>query len=189
VQDRVYDAVVERVRAIAEAPVIGDPLDPATTMGPVINEAACTRILGFVDRAKRTARLVTGGRRLDDEDHEAGYFVAPTVFADVDNDSELARNEVFGPVLAISRFSTEPQAVELANDNSYGLAAYVHTSNVSRAHRVADDLAAGYIGINSFPAMTASAPFGGTKGSGFGREGGRAGIEEYVHHKNVYLPL
>jgi aldehyde dehydrogenase (NAD+) len=190
VQDTVYDEVIDLVRAVAESPTIGDPLDPAVTMGPVISESACTRILGYIDAAKatRTGRLVTGGNRVGG-DLADGFFIEPTVFVDVDNASPIAQEEVFGPVLSVIRFHDEEEAIRLANDTRFGLAAYVHTRDLVRAHRVVDDLEAGYIGVNSFPPMPATAPFGGTKLSGFGVEGGRAGIEEYVHQKNVYIPL
>jgi aldehyde dehydrogenase (NAD+) len=184
----IYDEVVERAKAIAESPVIGDPFDPKVTMGPVINEAAVERILRYVEEAKRSARLVTGGERLGG-DLAKGCFVTPTVFAEVDNQSRLAQEEVFGPVLAIMPFTTEEEAIALANDSKYGLAAYIDTNDLARAHRVAEQLDAGYIAVNGFPSMTATAPFGGTKISGYGREGGRIGIEEYAYLKNVYIPL
>ncbi|WP_433598319.1 aldehyde dehydrogenase family protein [Nocardia sp. CA-135953] len=189
VQDSVYDQVLEQARAVAESPTIGDPLAAATVMGPVISQGAIDRILGYVEDARSgSARLITGGERVGGE-LERGNFIRPTVFADVDNSSRLAQEEIFGPVLAVLPFSTEEEVLAKANDTRYGLAAYVHTRDLVRAHRVASELEAGYIGVNSFPSMTASAPFGGTKHSGFGREGGRAGIEEFVHHKNVYIPL
>jgi aldehyde dehydrogenase (NAD+) len=190
VQDSVYDDVIDRVRAVAESPTIGDPLDPANDMGPVISESACTRIMGYIEDAQTTGtgRLLTGGTRLGGE-LAGGYFVQPTVFVDVDNSSPIAQEEVFGPVLSVIRFHDEAEAVALANDTRFGLAAYVHTKDLKRAHTVADDLEAGWVGVNAFPPMTASAPFGGTKISGFGKEGGRAGIEEFVQHKNVYIPL
>jgi aldehyde dehydrogenase (NAD+) len=188
VQDTIYEQVLDGVKAVAESPAIGDPLDPAVVMGPVISQSAVDRIMGYVEEGCRTARLVTGGERLEG-DLSHGFFIKPTVFADVDNSSRLAQEEVFGPVLAVMPFSTEEEAIAKANDTRYGLAAYLHTADLVRAHRVADELEAGYVSVNSFPPMTASAPFGGVKSSGFGREGGRAGIEEYVHHKNVYVPL
>ncbi|OLO25817.1 aldehyde dehydrogenase [Streptomyces sp. MNU77] len=190
VQDSVYDQVVEKVLATAGTARPGDPMRPEVNMGPVIGAGACDRILGQVERARADGdgKLLTGGTRLDG-DLADGYFVAPTVFGDVDNASALAQEEVFGPVLAILRFRDEEEAVRLANDTRYGLAAYVHTRDLRRAHVVAEAMDAGYVSVNSFPAMTATAPFGGTKASGFGREGGRAGIEEFVHHKNVYIPL
>jgi len=190
VQDAVYDEVVERAKVIAESAPQGDPLDPSVIMGPVIGAAAFERIMGYIDIAKSdgTSRLVTGGSRLGGE-FERGFFVKPTIFADVDNGSRIAQEEVFGPVLSIIRFKDETEAVAIANDSRFGLAAYLHTRDLSRAHRVADDLHAGWIGVNSFPAMTPTAPFGGVKSSGFGREGGRAGIEEYVHPKNINILL
>jgi aldehyde dehydrogenase (NAD+) len=188
VQDTIYDEVIDRVKAMAESSTIGDPLDPTTIMGPVINKRAVDRILGYVDGARGDARLVCGGQRLGG-DLAGGYFLQPTVLADVDNRSRIAQEEVFGPVLAIMPFHTEEEALAKANDSRYGLAGYVHTRDLERAHRVADELDAGLIGINGFPSMQASAPFGGVKHSGFGREGGRAGIEEFVHHKQVWMPL
>jgi aldehyde dehydrogenase (NAD+) len=190
VQDSVYDEVVDRVVAVARSPKIGDPLDHEVTMGPVISESACTRIMGHIERAQAdgAGRLLTGGRRLDGELAE-GCFIEPTVFVDVDNASPIAQEEVFGPVLSVLRFRDEAEAVRLANDTRFGLAAYVHTRDLVRAHAVADDLEAGWVGVNSFPPLAASAPFGGTKLSGFGIEGGRAGLEEFVHHKNIYIPL
>jgi aldehyde dehydrogenase (NAD+) len=188
VESSVYDEVVDRVSAISRSVAPGDPLDTASRMGPVIGETAVDRILGFVEEAKGYARLVAGGERFESE-WGGGSFIPPTVFADVAADSRLALEEVFGPVLAITPFDTELDALRIANSTEYGLAAYVHTNDLRRALRVADELDAGYIGVNGFPIMTASAPFGGIKSSGFGREGGRAGIEEFVHHKNVYIPL
>jgi aldehyde dehydrogenase (NAD+) len=189
VHDAVYDDVVALVKGIAESGVIGDPLDPLVTMGPLISGAACERVLGYIDEAKATgAHLVTGGNRMVGELAD-GFFIEPTVFAGVDNSSRLAQEEIFGPVLSVIRFHDETEAIRVANDTRFGLAAFVHTRDLARAHRVADELEAGYIGVNCFPPMVATTPFGGTKGSGFGREGGRAGIEEYVHPKNVYVPL
>jgi aldehyde dehydrogenase (NAD+) len=190
VQESVYDEVVERAKVIAESVPQGDPLDPSVIMGPVIGAGACERIMGYIDVAKGdgSSRLVAGGSRLGGE-FEQGFFIQPTIFADVDNNSRIAQEEVFGPVLSIIRFKDEDEAVAIANNTRYGLAAYLHTKDLSRAHRVADDLDAGWIGVNSFPPMTANAPFGGVKASGFGREGGRAGIEEYVHPKNINIVI
>jgi acyl-CoA reductase-like NAD-dependent aldehyde dehydrogenase len=190
VHDSVYEAMVERVKAYVDKISIGDPMDPATVMGPVISEGACSRIMGYIEDTQNTkaGRLVTGGERIGG-DLSKGYFIPPTIFADVDNNSRIAQEEVFGPVLSIIRFSKEEEAVRMANDTKFGLAGYLHTKDLKRAHRVAADLEAGYIGVNGFPPLPVTAPFGGWKQSGFGSEGGRAGIDEFLRTKNVYLTL
>jgi len=188
VQDTIYEEFLERVRSIVESQKIGDPLDSSTMMGPVIDLNAVQRIQGFIDEARPQARLLTGGERLGGELSD-GYFLTPTVLADVDSASRLAQQEIFGPVLAAMPFSTEEEALAKANGTGYGLAAYLHTNDLRRAHRLADDLEAGMISVNGSPDIAAPTPFGGTKSSGFGREGGRAGIEEFVHQKNVWLLL
>jgi acyl-CoA reductase-like NAD-dependent aldehyde dehydrogenase len=186
VHDDVYDDVVSRVVAQIEAVTVGDPFDPAVAMGPVVNEAACDRILGVIARAvdEGAGKLLTGGNRLGG-DLAAGYFIAPTVFGDADHESSLAREEIFGPVLSVLRFGDEHEVVEKANDSPFGLSAYVHTRDGARAQRVARQLDVGTVIVNNFPGMSPGAPFGGVKQSGFGREGGRAGIEEFVRRKNV----
>ncbi len=187
VHDAVYDEVTAKVVGLIESLAVGDPLDDAVAIGPVVSETALERILGVVDRAGTDgAELLTGGARLGG-DLAAGYFVAPTVFGNVDHDSDLARNEVFGPVLAVLRFSSEAEVITKANDSGFGLAAYVHTRDAARTQRVANALEAGTITANGFPAMAPNAPFGGYKQSGFGREGGRAGIEEFVRRKSIYI--
>jgi aldehyde dehydrogenase (NAD+) len=185
----VYDQVVETLAAYTQHLVPGDPFDPRTQMGPVVNEAAATRILAMIDRAVADgSRLVTGGGRLGGE-LAGGYFLSPTIFADVPPDSELARDEVFGPVVAVTRFHDDEEAVRLANKTTYGLAAYIWTADVTRAHSVADRLQAGNVWVNGFMGLPAGAPFGGTKQSGFGRLGGREGIREFTRTKNVWTPL
>jgi aldehyde dehydrogenase (NAD+) len=190
VEDSVYDDVVERVVNRARALVVGDPFDPKTQMGPVISESACRRIIGVIERAaaEKAGRLLIGGTRLGG-DLADGYFIEPTVFGDVDPASTLAQEEVFGPVLSVIRFRDEGEAVALANGVSYGLAGYLWTNDLARAHRVAGSLEAGWIGVNGFPPMPPNAPFGGVKGSGFGREGGLAGVLEFVRPKNVWVNL
>ncbi|OHD01490.1 MAG: aldehyde dehydrogenase [Sphingopyxis sp. RIFCSPHIGHO2_01_FULL_65_24] len=186
----IFDEFVDRVRAHAESYTLGDPLDPATIIGPVINEAAAQRIIGVIDRAKAESggRLVTGGRR-GQGDLAAGSFVEPTVFAGVAHDSHLAREEVFGPVLSIVRFDDDADAVAMANDSRFGLGAYLHTRDLSRAHKVAAALEAGCVAVNGMLPMAPNQPFGGVKQSGFGREGGRAGFEEFMQIKQVLMHL
>jgi aldehyde dehydrogenase (NAD+) len=182
----VYDQVVAKVVETVTVLQVGDPLDPATLVGPVVSEAAMHRILGVIERAKADgASLLIGGSRLGGE-LGAGWFVAPTVFGDVDHDSDLARNEVFGPVLAVLRFHTEEEVLNKANNSEFGLSAYLHTRDRDRIDRLVRRLVAGTIVVNGMGRSTPAAPFGGTKRSGFGREGGRAGIEEMVRHKTVF---
>jgi aldehyde dehydrogenase (NAD+) len=186
----VYDHVVARVGAYAERVVVGDPLESATMMGPVINAASCERILSVIERAQSAGegKLVAGGNRIGGELAD-GYFIQPTVFAEVDPASPLAQEEIFGPVLSVMPFDTEDEAIEIANATRYGLGAYVHTRDLSRAHRMAAALDAGVVGINGFGAISPHTPFGGNRASGFGREGGRAGLEEFIRPKNVHVQL
>ncbi|SCW60072.1 Acyl-CoA reductase [Sphingobium faniae] len=189
VQSRIYDAVVDRIRAQAEQIALGDPMDAATRMGPVIDDRAVQRIMGMIERAPgEGGRLVAGGERAGGALAD-GYFIQPTVFCDVDPQSELAQHEVFGPVLAISRFDTEEEAVALANGTDFGLAAYVWTRDVKRAHGMASKLIAGNIWVNGFTGIPISAPFGGVGQSGQGRLGGIHGIREYLRAKNVWISL
>ena len=187
VHDDVYDDVVGKVLAILGSLKVGDPLDPASFIGPVVTEQALDRILGVIEQAKGDgATLLTGGHRLGGE-LAHGWFLAPTVFGDVDHDSDLARNEVFGPVQAILRFSTDDEVLAQANDSPFGLGAYLHTRDSSRIQRFVNELEAGTIVANGMGGISPATPFGGYKQSGFGREGGRAGIDEMVRRKTVFV--
>lgn len=189
VQADVYDAVVERIKAQAEQIVLGDPMDSATRMGPVIDDRAVQRILAMIDRAQEEgSTLLTGGARAGGE-MANGYFIQPTVFCGVDPNSQLAQQEVFGPVLAISRFETADEAVALANGTEFGLAAYVWTKDIKRAHSMAKKMVAGNIWVNGFNGIPISAPFGGIGQSGQGRLGGIHGIREYLRTKNVWIGI
>lgn len=190
VQDGVYDAVVEQVVERSKAIVLGDPTLDGTQMGPIANEPQLNHIRSMISAGCDSgARLVAGGALLDDSELPPGLFVRPTVFADVDPDSRIAQEEIFGPVLSIIRFSTEEEAIRIANGTNFGLAAGLWTQDVSRAHRVAKELIAGTVWINTYRSSAAQAPFGGTKRSGYGRERGIEAIDDYLHTKNVMIDL
>ena len=188
VERPVYDEVVGRIVAQLQAVTVGDPFAEASGMGPVISERAVDRIMGMIDTAKSEAgtELLTGGQRLSLD----GFYVQPTAFSVGSNGSSLAQQEVFGPVLTVLTFDDEAEAVAVANDTRYGLAAYVHTRDVSRAHRVAGQLDAGSVGVNGGTGLAGPvAPFGGFKQIGYGKEGGYEGIAEYIRTKNVNILL
>ncbi|RXG85310.1 aldehyde dehydrogenase family protein [Bradyrhizobium zhanjiangense] len=179
-----HDEVKAIARATAETLVVGDVRDPRTNLGPVVNEAQFNKvqrlIQGGIDEG---AELITGG--LGRPSHlKRGYFVRPTVFANVRNDMLIAREEIFGPVLSILPYRDEQEAIELANDTVYGLAAYVQSSDLAHARRVAARLRAGTVHLN-YPGLDRCAPVGGYKQSGNGRENGRWGLEEYLEVKAV----
>lgn len=185
VAESIYDEVCQRVVNIAGNLAVGDPFDPQVASGPLITEAALRRVRGTVERAQATgARLLTGGHRLGG-DLTDGFFFAPTVFADVDPVSELAQQEVFGPVLAIMPFRDEDEAVSIANNTRYGLSGYIQTRDLNRALRVAEELQTGEVLINGGSNVAVWRPFGGLGMSGQGKEGGRAGIEEFLRLKGV----
>ncbi|MQA87744.1 MAG: aldehyde dehydrogenase family protein [Streptosporangiales bacterium] len=184
----VYDEFLDAAQGMAGMITYGDPFDPSVLAGPLINERQLDRVLGHISRGREErARLVIGGERLAGE-LCAGNFVAPTIFADADNASTIAQEEIFGPVLAVVPFADEEEAVRLANDTEYGLGAGVYTGNAKRAFRVARALRAGLVGVNGFQ-LEPHVPFGGYKQSGLGREGGLAAFEAYTELKTVLLPL
>jgi acyl-CoA reductase-like NAD-dependent aldehyde dehydrogenase len=187
VQESVHDELVERLVARTQSIRLGDPMDVETEMGPVANEPQLRKVLEYIDIAKKDgARLACGGQ-LDPK--LGGMFVQPTIFTDVHNQMRIAREEVFGPILAVIKFRDEEHAVEIANDTRFGLAAAVWTQNIHRGHRVAHRLRAGTVWINAYRVVSFAAPFGGFKESGLGRENGMDSIRDFTETKSVYVEL
>ena len=166
--------------------IIGDPLDEATNFGPLVSEAQLEIVLGYIEKGvAEGARLVAGGHRLD----RAGFYLEPTVFADVTDEMTIAREEIFGPVMAVLAFEDEAEAIARANATPYGLSAGVFTRDISRAHRVIGALQAGSCFINSYNDAPVEAPFGGVKLSGIGRENAKTAIDHYSQLKSVYVRM
>lgn len=190
VQRPVYEQVLEVVSKTAAAFAVGRPFAPQTTMGPVASRQSFDRILGILDRvgADKDGELLTGGHAVGGE-LAGGFYIEPTVYYDVGPASRLAREEVFGPVLSVIPFDDEDQAIAIANDIDFGLAGYVWTENLRRAHRVAARLDAGYVSVNSLAGLPPAAPFGGWKASGHGKEGGREGLLQLMRLKNVHVAV
>ena len=183
IKERFLARLAERTAKIG----LGDPLDPETQMGPLVSAAQMEKVLGYIAKAKSEgARLVCGGSRAA---LNTGFFVQPTVFADVTDTMTLAREEVFGPVMAVLDFATEEEVVARANDTEFGLAAGVFTADLTRAHRVIAGLEAGTCWINAYNLTPVEGPFGGSKMSGVGRENGRAAVEHYTQVKSVYVGM
>jgi betaine-aldehyde dehydrogenase len=186
VQKGIKEAFLKRLKERVETAILGDPLDEATNFGPMVSEQQMNIVLGYIEAGKAEgARLVTGGTRVD----RAGYFLTPTVFADVTDDMSIAREEIFGPVMSVLDFTDEADAIARANDTEFGLAAGVFTRDLTRAHRVVAAFEAGTCYINTYNLAPVEAPFGGSKMSGVGRENSKAAIEHYSQLKSVYVAM
>lgn len=189
VQRSILDDVVTSLADVATDWQPGDPLDPTTKAGPVVDETQLHRILGYVETARSEgAEVAIGGRRARED--TGGYFVEPTVFTGVDNSMRVAQEEIFGPVLAVIPFEDEDEALRIANDTIYGLSASIWTSNLSRAHRFARAVRAGTVWVNNFDQADLTAPFGGVKQSGFGsKDKSLQAIDKYVNWKTTWINL
>jgi len=186
VQAGIYDAFVTRMAERLHGVKTGDPLDPEVNFGPLVSAEQRDKVLGYIEAGKAEgARLVTGGAALEGP----GFWVAPTLFADVTDEMTIAREEIFGPVLSVLKFDDEAEAVARGNATEFGLSAGVFTTNIPRAHRVIRQLQAGSCFINSYNDAPVEVPFGGSKLSGVGRENAKAAIEHYSQLKSVYVRM
>jgi aldehyde dehydrogenase (NAD+) len=188
VERPIYEEFVERLSRMAREAVLGDPLDPATQIGPIASRSEFDKVLRYVEAGKNsTARLTAGGgtRHIGGK----GLFVEPTVFADATNDLAIAQEEIFGPVVPVIPFDGEDEAIRIANDTPYGLASGIQTRDLARALRLADRIKAGTVWLNCWHKYHPNAPFGGCKMSGYGREQGAEALESYTQHKTIWANL
>ncbi len=188
--ENIYDRFLEELAARARKLRLGNPLDPATQMGPQISARQMDRILDYIEIGKQEgARIVCGGQRDTDGDKARGYFVKPTIFADVTPAMRIAADEIFGPVLCAIRFRDAEDAIRIANGTTYGLASAVWTRDIKLAHRVAAEIKAGSVWVNTYNAFDSGSPFGGYKQSGFGRDLGSYALDQYTNVKSVWVAL
>jgi len=187
VERSVYDDFCTRYAERARAIVVGDPHDPRTEVGSLVHPEHYDKVMGYVELGKTEGRLLAGGGRPDGLPQ--GNYVAPTVFADVDPGARIFQEEIFGPVVTITPFDSDAEALELANGVRYGLAAYIWTTDLARAHTFAQNVEAGMVWLNSHNVRDLRTPFGGVKASGLGHEGGYRSIDFYTHQQAVHITL
>lgn len=189
-QRSIHDEFVERVARFGESLIVGNSLDPATQIGPLVSAKQLDRVCGYLEAGRQEgANVLSGGHRLTDGDLGEGFYVPPTVFTGVRNDMIIAREEIFGPVVSAIVFDDVEEVIELANQTSYGLGAGVWTRNVSIAHRVSAAIRSGSVWINCYLPMDPAVPFGGYKMSGYGREFGADHLNEFMQIKSVIMDL
>jgi (Z)-2-((N-methylformamido)methylene)-5-hydroxybutyrolactone dehydrogenase len=188
VQEGIHDAFVDKLLAVARSARMGDPMDPNTQVGPITTPPQYKKVLEYIDIARSEgAKAVLGGGKATAPECGKGWFVQPTVFTGVRNDMRIAQEEVFGPVLSVIPFEDEADALRIANDVRFGLAAAVWTRDMGRAIRMSEKLQAGTVWVNTYRAVSFMAPFGGYKDSGLGRENGADAIHEYLQTKSVWI--
>ncbi len=189
VQNSIYDEFVKKLLEIAGSAKMGDPMDADTQVGPVTTEAQLAKVRSYIDIGRKEGAKVLLGGVEGELPHgcEDGWFVQPTIFADVRNDMRIAQEEIFGPVLSIIRFDTEAEAIDIANKTRFGLAAAVWTQDMRRALRMSESLRTGMVWINTYRVISFMAPFGGCKDSGFGRESGKDAIFDFLETKTVWI--
>lgn len=186
VESKCYDEFVERSIARAKRRTVGDPMDPTTEQGPQVDDIQFDKVMGYIESGKRDgAKLAHGGKRVGSR----GYFIEPTVFVDVKDDMQIAREEIFGPVMSIIKFDDLNDVVRRANKTMYGLAAAVWTRDIGKAHAIANRVRAGTVWVNCYDVFDPGAPFGGFKQSGIGREMGEYGLQQYTELKTVTVKL
>ncbi len=190
VHESIYDKFIEKMAKRANKIAVGDPFADGNEMGALVSEVQLNRVLDYIDIGiKEGAKLVTGGKRIKTGDLKNGYYVEPTIFCDVKPNMKIVQEEIFGPVVVVQKFASEEEAIELANDTSYGLAGAVFTSDVTRAYRVIKSMRAGITWINGYHNTYTECPWGGYKQSGWGRELGTFGLEAYSEVKQINLNL
>src|SRR5258708_2481628 len=186
VEEKAYDEFVDMSFARAKKRTFGSPFDKKTEQGPQVDQDQFNKVMGYIDAGKKeNAKLLAGGSRVGDK----GYFIEPTVFADVQDNMKIAQEEIFGPVMTILKFKDMDEVVDRANKNIYGLAAAVWTQDITKAHAIPDGVRAGTVWGNCYDVFDAAAPFGGYKQSGIGRELGEYGLANYTEVKTVTVKL
>ena len=190
VQDSIAERFIKAMQEKTENLVIGDPMQPKTQIGALISDSHLQNVLGHIRKAeKQGAHILTGGKQAFPKDSQGGFFIEPTILTGCHDEMDCVREEIFGPVMSVLTFASEEEAVRRANNTPFGLGAGIMTKDISRAHRLADALEAGNIWVNSYNLIPPGLPFGGSKQSGFGREGSIYALEAYTEVKAVYIQL
>jgi len=189
VQDTIYDEVVKRMKAETEKLKVGNGLDESNYMGPLVSKSQLETVMKYIELGKKEGKLLTGGYRITGKGYDEGFFVAPTIFTDLDENSKVVQEEIFGPVLVIQKFHTEAEAIRIANNSKYGLAGAVWTKDVNRAVRVAREIKAGTVWVNTYNRFYTETEFGGFKASGIGRAHGIDSLYEFTELKHINFDI